>query len=151
MNNLKVKIEIDPDIPGYEVTIKCSEVDARVLELQRQLTDAGSSRSQLNFYKEEAEYFFPVSNILFFETDEGIIHAHTAKDVFEVKYKLYELEEMLPPYFMRVSKSTILNTHKVYSITKNLTGASKVEFAGTHKIVYCSRNYYKALKEHLAP
>lgn len=53
---------------------------------------------------------------------------------------------MLPSYFLRVSKSTILNTREVYSITRNLTAASLVEFSGTHKKVYVSRSYYKALK-----
>ena len=70
---------------------------------------------------------------------------------FEAKYKLYELEEKLPSYFLRISKSTILNTRKVYSITKNLAGASKIEFQDTYKTVYCSRNYYKALKELMMP
>ena len=74
-----------------------------------------------------------------------------ASDNFEAKYKLYELEEKLPSYFLRISKSTILNTRKLYSITKNLAGASKIEFQGTYKTVYCSRNYYKALKEKLTP
>lgn len=151
MNSLKVKIEIDPDVKDCEVTIKCAEVDSAVLGIQKLLSEAGTMRGQISFFKEDAEYFFPVNNILFFETDGGEIWAHTAKDEFEVKYKLYELEELLPAYFMRISKSTILNTHKVYSITKNLTGASKIEFAGTHKTVFCSRNYYKALKDQLRP
>lgn len=46
---------------------------------------------------------------------------------------------------MRVSKSTILNTDRVYSLTRNLTASSLVTFAGSHKQVYVSRNYYKAL------
>ncbi len=149
MNSLKIKIEIDQSTDGCEVTIKCPEVNQAVLDLQKLLTEAGESGNRITFHKDDAEFFFPVSNILFFETDGSGIRAHTAKDDFEVRYKLYELEELLPAYFMRISKSTILNTHKVYSITRNLTGASKVEFVGTHKIVYCSRGYYKALKETL--
>ena len=149
MNSLKVKIEIDQSAEGCEVTIKCPEVDGAVLELQRLINEAGKLGSRITFHKDDAEYFFPVGNILFFETDGGCIRAHTARDEFEVRYKLYELEELLPAYFMRISKSTIINTREIYSITRNLTGASKVEFTGTHKIVYCSRGYYKALKERL--
>ncbi|MBP5298368.1 MAG: LytTR family transcriptional regulator [Lachnospiraceae bacterium] len=151
MNNLRVKIEIDPEVSGYEVTIKCAEVDSTVAGIQKLLSDSNSSVGQISFFKDDAEYFLPLSKILFFETDGGVIRAHTANDEFEAKYKLYELEEKLPSYFTRVSKSTILNTHKVYSITKNLTGASKVEFQGTFKIVYCSRSYYKSLKDSLTP
>ena len=151
MENLKVKIEIDPDAAGCEVVIRCPEINRQVTELQKLLSENSSPGSQINFFKEESEYFLPLDDILFFETDSGTIRAHTASDEFEAKYKLYELEEKLPAFFMRISKSTILNTHKVYSITKNLTGASKIEFQNTYKIVYCSRNYYKALKENLTP
>lgn len=148
---MKINIEIDPNLAECEVTIKCAEVDSNVVALQRMLSENNPAGNQISFFKDDVEYFMPISKILFFETDSGFIQAHTINDSFEVKYKLYELEEKLPAYFMRISKSTILNTHKVYSITKNLTGASKVEFQGTHKIVYCSRNYYKALKDNLMP
>jgi len=151
MNKMKVKIEIDPDAKDVEVTIRCSEITSEVAQVQKLLSDRETSDPQISFYKDDAEYFLPVSRILFFETGGGTIRAHTADDDFEAKYKLYELEEKLPAYFLRISKSTILNTRRVYSITKNLAGASKVEFQDTYKIVYCSRNYYKALKESLMP
>ena len=66
-------------------------------------------------------------------------------DAYKAKYKLYELEETLPRFFMRVSKSTILNTNHIFSIDRNLTASSVVAFTGTHKQVYVSRYYYKPL------
>ncbi len=151
MNNWKVKIEVDPGVKEPEITIRCSCIDEEVVRIQKLLTDSPSGLTQISFFKEDSEYFLPLDAILFFETDGGLIRAHTATEEFETKYKLYELEEMLPSTFFRISKSTILNTRKLYSITKNLAGASKIEFQGTYKTVYCSRNYYKALKEKLAP
>ena len=50
---------------------------------------------------------------------------------------------------MRVSKSTIVNLNHIYSITKNITASSVIEFNNCHKRVYVSRNYYKALIERL--
>ena len=101
------------------------------------------------FYQGEKEYYFPLDEILFFETDDSRVSAHTREEVYQVKYRLYELEELLPGYFVRVAKSTILNTHHVHAITKNITGASEVEFQGTHKHIFVSRNYYKLLKERM--
>lgn len=46
---------------------------------------------------------------------------------------------------MRISKSAILNTKQIYSINRNLTASSVVEFTGTHKRVFVSRYYYKPL------
>ncbi len=151
MNDLKVKIEIDPDAEGCEVIIKCSGVSEEVMKIQKLLTESSHGTSQISLFKEEAEFFIPLESILFFETESGSIRAHTADDEFEVKYRLYELEEKLPSYFLRISKSAILNTRRIYSITKNLAGASKIEFQGTYKTVYCSRNYYRALKEIITP
>jgi DNA-binding LytR/AlgR family response regulator len=62
---------------------------------------------------------------------------------------LYELEELLPGFFMRISKSAILNTNQVYAINRNLAASSVIEFRNTHKQVYVSRNYYKPLKNKL--
>jgi DNA-binding LytR/AlgR family response regulator len=91
----------------------------------------------------------PIDRILFFETSSGGIDAHTVDDVFTIKKKLYELEEILPRSFMRVSKSAILNLNMVYSVEKNITASSLVRFMGTDKLVYVSRIYYKAMKQRL--
>jgi DNA-binding LytR/AlgR family response regulator len=52
---------------------------------------------------------------------------------------------LLPGNFIRVSKSSILNSAKVRAIHKNITGASEVEFVGSNKKVFVSRNYFKVL------
>ena len=105
-----------------------------------------SQKKHITFYKGETEYYLSLEEILFFETEESGICAHTINNIYNVKYKLYELEELLPGYFMRVSKSTILNTNHIYSITKSISSSSRVEFQNTHKQVYVSRYYYKPLK-----
>ena len=92
------------------------------------------------------EYYISLKEVLFFETEENNVFAHTLENVYKVKYKLYELEKLLPGNFMRVSKSSILNIDYIYSITRNITASSIVEFQNTYKKVYVSRNYYKPLK-----
>lgn len=53
---------------------------------------------------------------------------HTRDDAYEVKMKLYELEDCLPAYFCRVSKSTIANARAVYSLDKSFSGTSRISF-----------------------
>lgn len=86
---------------------------------------------------------------MFFETSGTSIHAHTSDNFYQVKNKLYELEKILPSNFIRVSKSTIINVKHIYSIEKNITSSSIVQFSNTHKQVYVSRNYYKLLKQRI--
>lgn len=146
---MKIRIEVDPDLAEDEVLIRCKSISDDVAAMQQAITDISSSGQRFQFYNGEKEFYFSLDEILFFETDGSKVNAHTAQQVYQVKYRLYELEELLPSCFVRVAKSTILNVRHVHAITKNLTGASEVEFQGTHKHIYVSRGYYKVLKEKL--
>lgn len=143
---MKIRIEVDSKIEEDEVIIRCSELNEDIKNIQMKLFDILSYKKPITFYKGDTEYYLSLDEILFFETEENGICAHTIDNVYIVKYKLYELEEFLPGYFMRVSKSTILNTNHIYSITHSITSSSMVEFQNTHKQVYVSRYYYKPLK-----
>jgi len=147
---MKIRIEIDPAIQEQEIVIRCARLDESVTQIQSLLQDAGSEKKKIVFFKGDTEYYLALDDVLFFETSGNEVWAHTAKEEYQVHYKLYELEELLPRYYMRVSKGAILNTNKVYSIVRNLTAASKIEFFGTHKSVYVSRSYFKALKDRLS-
>lgn len=142
---MKIRIEIDENLIEDEVVIHCASINEEVTKVQKAISEVVNASQKLVFYKEATEYYLELDEILFFETDESGISAHTRKEVYQTKYKLYELEDLLPGFFMRVSKSTILNTRHIYSINRNLTASSVVAFAGTHKQVYVSRYYYKPL------
>ncbi len=146
---MKIKIEIDETAQEDEIIVKCRELNDNVRRIQQAVTEL-SDRNEIEFFKDGTEYFLPVESVLFFETAGNLINAHTADDVFQVKFKLYELENILPGYFVRVSKSTILNIRHIYSIEKNITSSSLVRFSKTHKQVYVSRNYYRFLKQRLS-
>jgi len=142
---MKIRIEIDENLIEDEVVIHCAGITDEVTKVQKAISEVVNASQKLVFYKEATEYYLELDEVLFFETDESGISAHTKKEVYQTKYKLYELEDLLPGFFMRVSKSTILNTRHIYSINRNLTASSVVAFNGTHKQVYVSRYYYKPL------
>ncbi len=146
---MKIKIEIDDGLAEEEIVIRCKSLNEDVISIQKRITDAVNSRMQLEVTKGEKEYYITIDEILFFETDSSGVVVHTANQIYETKYRLYELEDLLPGNFIRVSKSTILNSAKVRAIHKNITGASEVEFTGTNKKVFVSRNYLKILLEKL--
>ncbi len=143
---MKINLEFDASLTENEILIRCASLNEEIQRLQAALSDIALGSKKFVCYQNETEYYIPLDDILFFETESGRIRAHTKNQVYLTKLKLYELEEILPGSFMRVSKSTILNINHIYSITKNLTSSSVVEFSGTHKQVYVSRYYYKPLK-----
>lgn len=142
---MKIKIEIDDGLQEEEIVIRCKSLSDDVISIQKRITDAVNLRMQLEVTKGEKEYYLTIDEILFFETDTNGVIVHTATQLYETKYRLYELEELLPASFIRVSKSAILNSAKVRAIHKNITGASEVEFMGSGKKVFVSRNYFKLL------
>lgn len=146
---MKVRVEVDEDLQEECIVIHCKKLDERVLKLQEALLETSASSHAILLKKKDTEYYLPLEDIIFFETENKEIRAHTKNDIFETEYKLYELEAKLPGYFMRISKSTIVNLEHIYSITRNLTASSVVEFNSCHKQVYVSRQYYKALVERL--
>ena len=148
MKKLRVRIEIDSNIEEDEVIIKCKELTKSIQKIEETIQQENQIIN-FTFYKDNTEYYIPLNSILFFETSGNEINAHTSNEIYKVKYKLYELEEILPINFIRVSKSTILNVDYIFSIEKNLTASSIVQFNKTHKQVYVSRNYYKKLKERI--
>lgn len=146
---MRIKIEVDKDLTENEIIIRCNNLDNNIIALKKIVNNINANDKQFVFYKKEKEYYFILDNILFFETSDKNIDAHTNDDVYQIKYKLYELENMLPNNFIRVSKSTILNINHIYSINHNITSSSTVEFHKSYKQVYVSRFYYKELKERL--
>ena len=144
---MKIRIDISEEISENEVIIRSSSLTPEIMQLQDLIKQAMEQKQNIVFYKGDTRVYFPLEEILFFETDQEGISAHTINDCYQIKYRLYELEDMLPRYFMRISKSTILNTQKIFSIDKNLYASSVVTFRDTHKQVYVSRHYYKPLIE----
>lgn len=142
---MKIKIEIDEKMADDEVIIRCRGLTEEITAVQKAVSEVANATEKFVFYKGNTEYYLTLDEILFFETADAGISAHTRTDMYQTRYKLYELEDILPGFFMRVSKSAILNTNHIYSINRNLTASSVVAFADTHKQVYVSRNYYKPL------
>ncbi|PXV90304.1 LytTR family transcriptional regulator [Lachnotalea glycerini] len=146
---MKIRIEVDENLIEEEVVIRCSRLNTDIQKIQQAVSDITSKAQRFVFYKGDTEYYLLLEEILFFETEANGICVHTLDNVYQTKYKLYELEELLPGFFMRVSKSAILNVNQIYSISRNLTASSIVQFQNTHKQVYVSRYYYKLLKQKL--
>ncbi|KRM95367.1 response regulator [Liquorilactobacillus aquaticus DSM 21051] len=144
---MKITIDIDGNLKETEVVIHAPEYSQEIMQLNEML-QAKQKRCSLLFYKKGTEYYINVDDILFFETNARQIHAHTEDDVYVVKYRLYELEDILSDEFMRVSKSTILNTNKIFSLTHSVSN-SLIQFQNSHKQIYVSRKYYKLLRKRL--
>ncbi|MDE7435071.1 MAG: LytTR family transcriptional regulator [Lachnospiraceae bacterium] len=146
---MKIRMEIEENLEEEEIVIRCRSLSNEIVALQRKIAEAAQTGMQMEVTRGERSYFLALDEILFFETDMSRVAVHTAEQIYEIRMRLYELEELLPGMFMRISKSAIVNVSGIRAIRKNLTGASEVEFVGTNKKAFVSRNYFKPLMSKL--
>lgn len=143
---MKVRIEISGE-GDEEVVIRTHSLTDEVKRICDAVKSVSGGEPSLALSDGRSEFFIPVSSLLFFETDSGRTAAHTADRMYYAPQKLYELERILPHTFARVSKSCVVNTAAISSISRNPMGASETHFSGSYKKIYISRSYYKAVRQ----
>lgn len=141
---MKIKIIENQNLDEDSITITCHTLTDEV----KQLIEAFKTINLIGT-KRGADFILSPKDILFFETDNEIVHAHTIDNFYETKYKLYELEAMLSVDFQRISKSSIVNINEISAIERNITSNRQIYFFNSSKSVYVSRKYYPILKEKL--
>lgn len=140
---MKIKIIEDPDLEE-DIIIHC-----RVMTPEIQKFVDQSSTKSIQASSRGSDVNVDLNNVLFFETEGDAVYVHLNNRSLITRYRLYELEDALPSTFMRISKSTILNSENVSSLERNLTSNRSVQFFDSTKIVYVSRMYYSKLKTKL--
>lgn len=89
-----------------------------------------------------------MSMIYYIESIDEKCFLYTKDDCFEVKFKLYELEQILDFRFLRISKSMICNFRKIRSVKSEVNARLKATLLNG-EIVIISRSYVKDLKKRL--
>jgi len=92
----------------------------------------------------------PLEAVLYFVAEGQIVRCFTAEAAGEVRERLYELEDRLPPSsFMRVSKSAIANLDAVREVHPWFGRGLLLRFGREGRQVEVSRNYVGVLKDRL--
>ena len=142
---MKIRIEICED-GEEELILRAHSRDERIRRIEDALGAIVKSSREITLYSGGTEYYIPLSEIIFFESSDGKVFAHTKDKTFSAHHKLFELEDILPSSFVRVSKSVIVNVRSIGSITRELVGNGVITFSDSSKRAYFSRSYYKIMK-----
>ena len=142
---MKVRLDIDKSLKEDEIIIKSSNIN-NVNLIHKRILNITALTPNIVFYKNNKEYYLETKDVIFFETEDSNTYAHTKDETFLVKYRLYELEDILSKNFVRISKSTIVNINHILSISTSFGSSYSIEFNKSHKQVYVSRRYLKILR-----
>ena len=126
-----------------QLEIRCHEITEQVREI---VTFVKSRQGQLNGMIEGKQYEIPIMDIYYIEAVDSKVFLYSSKKVYETRQKIYELENSLKEkYFLRVSKSLLLNLMKVKSIKPAVNGRFTAILQSGEEIMI-SRKYVPELK-----
>ena len=98
--------------------------------------------------KDGKTYIIKASNVYYIESVDKKTFVYTKQGCYDTKYRLYELEVMLGGYFMRCSKSMIINLKKVRNVKSQISGRIDATLLND-EVVVISRGYVKEVKRRL--
>lgn len=131
---------------GIKVTIDCPKKDETVEDLKRHIEQYDS---RIKGYKNSEMLLIDIKDIYYIETVDSKTFLYTRNDVLEVRYRIYELEEMLSKKdFIRTSKSQIINICKMKTLSPQLNRTLMVTLDNDESL-QISRRYVKDLKQKL--
>ncbi|WMC92357.1 LytTR family DNA-binding domain-containing protein [Kineothrix sp. MB12-C1] len=140
---MKVRIRQISDKADECLIIECVEVtpdieSIRSYALAKGMTLIGSI--------DERIYQFNLSDVFYFEAVDERVFAYTKGKSYELKIRLYELENAYADkHFIRCSKSFIINLMKLESISPALNGRFMAHMKNGEKIII-SRQYVPQIK-----
>ena len=112
---MKLFLRETPDISETEVEVRYRERDNEVDNLVRVISSSADAIPGIND-KGDTEMIY-ISQILYIEAVDRDVFAYKADGVYKIRKTLYELEDDLKEkFFVRISKSTIVNIKSVRSV-----------------------------------
>lgn len=129
-----------------QMEIRCHEVSEQIKEI---VTFVKSRQGQLTGVIEGKHYEVPVTDVYYVESVDDKVFIYGRTKVYETGQKLYELERILrEKYFLRVSKSLVLNLMKIKAIKPALNGRYSAILQSGEEVII-SRKYVPELKRAL--
>ena len=143
-----MRIIIEPPQSNDEdvIIVRCASPDQRLISM---LLSFQTAKTDLTGYINDRIVRLNYQDVCYFEANENRVFAYCNSEVYEIKYKLYELEELFSPLdFVRCSKSMIVNMEKIDFLSPLFSGKLEANLKNGEKIII-SRQYVHNLKSKL--
>ena len=98
--------------------------------------------------RDRSTYFCKLTQIYYIESVDKHTYVYTKGDCYESRDRLYELEEKLGTYYVRISKSMIVNLRKVRNVSAEPGGRMVAVLLNEERVII-SRSYVKDIKRRL--
>lgn len=141
---MKVLIRKIQEREKEQVTIDCVEITPEIKEIYSYALAKGKALSGM---EEGSLRRFDLEDVCYFEALDEKVFAYTKEKVYEVKARLYEVEQAYKKYhFVRCSKSVVLNLMLLDGISPALNGRFFAHMKNGERVII-SRQYAAKLKQ----
>ncbi|GAA0114916.1 MULTISPECIES: LytTR family DNA-binding domain-containing protein [Clostridium] len=143
---MKITVE-HTDVEENEIILRCKSIDEEMLHI---LSLLKSRTQKLCVFKEKSELILLSPDSVFYcESVDEKVFVYTKEDVFQTGLNLAEIESSYSDVgFLRISKSIIINLHKIKSLKSYTSGRIEVYLKSNEKVIV-SRHYAPILRQKL--
>lgn len=141
---MEVEIKLDSSYTETKVVIYTNNITEEITQLAKKLT--GNIAKIIVGYDDNIMTVLEESEIIRVFAENGKVFAVTENGKYMLKLRLYEVEEILDKrYFVRISKSEIINLKRVKNFDLSITGTICVKLSD-NSVTYVSRRYVNKIK-----
>jgi len=144
---MDVEFKLDPTQTTPKITVTAAVLTDEVRDLLLRLEHGHPTG--ITATKGSQVVLLAPEQILRFFADGKTVSVQTQLDVFTVRERLYELEELLDPHkFVRISHSEIVNLSHITALDLSLSGTIRMTLTGGVSC-FVSRRSLKKIKQAL--
>ncbi|MBQ7926875.1 MAG: LytTR family transcriptional regulator [Lachnospiraceae bacterium] len=144
---MKIKFDIQKLYPEPEIHLCHKEKSPELIHIHEMLQNLLGSG--IRVYKGQEVWTLIPAQIVRIYSASKKVYVRTEGDCFEVRERLYTLEEQLKDWgFVRISNSEIVNMGQIEKLDMSYTGTIRMYMKNGDE-TYVSRRYVKKIKEEL--
>ena len=145
--NIKINTNISSEFKEVSVIINAPELSDEVQNLIKYISNINTIPNQIVANKDNKIYFIDLEKIICFFSQEKYNYVRTIDGTYKVKYKLYELEDILSQKnFIRISNSCIINLNQVDCFDTSILGTVLVKLKDNTQEIVSKRKVSQIMK-----
>ena len=140
--DINLVTNLSKDYTNVKITIEAPEMNEDIKMMVDIIESFSNSKKNLISYSDGKKYILSTNDILYFYSEGKKNYCKTENSIYQVKEKLYELENTLNNNFVRISNSCIINLNYIKCFESAFSRNIEVVFKD-NSVQYVSRGKVK--------
>lgn len=144
---MRINIKIDTDFEEPEALITTASMTDEVNRVIDFINRSEEAATVISGFKDDKVTLLEQEELVRIYAEDGKIFAKKGQELYQIRLRLYELEERLDNHlFVRISNSEIVNLKKIKSLDLSFAGTICMELSNGDAS-YVSRRYVSKIKK----